>query len=402
MRSTTFRWTALAAALAVVAGACGSSSDSSSSPTAAPTTGAASAGTSAAPAGGSAAPGTGASAGSGEQFPDSIFGNLKGTVGYMDASGGTVAQAKNDTVWKNFTDKTGVNLQQDFQADTSKYVALAESGAPIPWDVLEIPTVADFEALKAKGLLQALDTSVVPVDQMATPPDPMGVPVELYTANVTWNTDKWPLSGKHPEGLEDVFNTKDFPGKRCMFNYPEFGATLESALLADGVPPDQLYPLDVERALKKLDTIKDDIVWWDTGAKDMDLFASGECDIGIAWPGRVLARVQDENAPLAIGWGSSIMANSVLAIPKDAPHPELGNALISWFLRDKQGQIDYVDRTSYITQTKDLSSADAYPEAIRKWLPLGDNGKGAIQQDDKYYAENIDAITKRFTEWLSQ
>jgi putative spermidine/putrescine transport system substrate-binding protein len=350
--------------------------------------------------GGSAAPGT---ASTDEQFPASIFGNLSGTVGFMDASGGTVAQAKNDTVWKNFTDHTGVKLQQDFQADTSKFVALAEANADIPWDVLEIPTVAEFEALKAKGLLQPLDTSVVPVDQMEPGnADEFGVAVELYTANVTWNTDKWPLSGKHPQGLEDVFNTTDFPGKRCMFNYPEFGATLESPLLADGVPPDQLYPLDVDRALKKLDTIKDDIVWWDTGAKDMELFASGECDIGIAWPGRVLARVQDENAPLAIGWGSSIMAHSVLAIPKNAPHPELGNALISWFLRDQQGQVDYVNRTSYITQTKSLSSADDYPEAIRSWLPLGDNAKGAIPQDDKYYAANMDDITSTFTAWLAQ
>ena len=402
MRSTTFKWTAVAAALVAVAGACGSSSDSSSSATEAPTSASATtaaSGGSAAPGTGSAAPGTASAA---EQFPDSIFGNLSGTVGFMDASGGTVAQAKNDTVWKNFTDQTGVKLQQDFQADTSKFVALAESGADIPWDVLEIPTVAEFEALKAKGLLQPLDTSVVPLDQMETTQDPLGAAVELYTANVTWNTDKWPLSGKHPQGLEDVFNTTDFPGKRCMFNYPEFGATLESALLADGVPPDQLYPLDVDRALKKLDTIKSDIVWWDTGAKDMELFASGECDIGIAWPGRVLARVQDENAPLAIGWGSSIMANSVLAIPKGAPHPELGNALISWFLRDKQGQIDYVNRTSYITQTKDLSAAEDYPEAIRSWLPLGDNAKGAIPQDDKYYAANMDDITKKFTAWLAQ
>ena len=55
----------------------------------------------------------------GEQFPESIFGDLSGTVGYMDASGGTVAQAKDDTVWKNFTDVTGVDLKQEFQADTA-------------------------------------------------------------------------------------------------------------------------------------------------------------------------------------------------------------------------------------------------------------------------------------------
>ena len=32
--------------------------------------------------------------------------------------------------------------------------------------------------------------------------------------------------------------------------------------MADGVAPADLYPLDIPRALAKLDTIKDEIVWW--------------------------------------------------------------------------------------------------------------------------------------------
>ena len=393
MRSKWFRVAAVAAALAAVAGACGS--DDSSSDASDTTTG-----ETAAPDASSA---TSGGADEGEQFPESIFGDLSGTVGYMDASGGTVAQAKDDTVWKNFTDVTGVDLKQEFQADTAKFVALAEAGGDMPWDVLEIPTVADFEVLKEKGLLQPLDLSVVPEDQLEPGTvDPEGVAVQLYAANVTWNTDKWPLDGTHPQGLADVFNTEDFPGKRCMFSYPEFGATLESALLADGVAPEDLYPLDVDRALAKLDTIKSDIVWWDTGAKAMELFASGECDIGIAWTGRVLARVQDEDAPLAVGWDTAISSHSVFAIPKDAPNPDLGNALISFFVRDKQGQIDYVLRTSYTTALTSLSSPEDYPEEIRPWLPLGENAPGVIPQDEQWYAENIGELTETFSAWLAQ
>ena len=36
--------------------------------------------------------------------------------------------------------------------------------------------------------------------------------------------------------------------------------------MADGVAPDKLYPLDVDRAFKKLEEIKPNItVWWTSG-----------------------------------------------------------------------------------------------------------------------------------------
>ncbi len=84
----------------------------------------------------------------------------------------------------------------------------------MPWDVLEIRPWR-LRGAQGEGLLQPLDLSVVPEDQLE--PGTVvteGVAVELYTANVTWNTDKWPLDGTHPQGLADMFNTKDFPGKR--------------------------------------------------------------------------------------------------------------------------------------------------------------------------------------------
>ncbi|MFX7784760.1 extracellular solute-binding protein, partial [Acinetobacter baumannii] len=66
--------------------------------------------------------------------------------------------------------------------------------------------------------------------------------------------------------------------------------TLEAALIADGVPMDQLYPLDLDRAFKKLDQIKSHIsLWWTTGAQSVDVIASGEVDMGVAWDSRVSA-----------------------------------------------------------------------------------------------------------------
>ena len=65
-----------------------------------------------------------------------------------------------------------------------------------------------------------------------------------------------------------------------------------------GVTPDKMYPLDVDRAFKKLEEIKPAIsVWWTSGAQSAQLLADGEADMVMAWNGRVSA-VKVEGAPV--------------------------------------------------------------------------------------------------------
>ena len=84
----------------------------------------------------------------------------------------------------------------------------------------------------------------------------------------------------------DFFDLQNFPGKRGVYNYVS-GGLPEIALVADGVAPDALYPLDMDRAYKKMDTIKDQMVWWDTGAQSAQLLADGEVSMGMSWNGRL-------------------------------------------------------------------------------------------------------------------
>ena len=90
--------------------------------------------------------------------------------------------------------------------------------------------------------------------------------------------------------MADFFDTDAYPGKRGMRKNPK--VTLEFALIADGVPTDQVYDVlsteeGVARAFAKLDTIKDDIVWWEAGAQPPQLLADGEVVFSTAWNGRV-------------------------------------------------------------------------------------------------------------------
>src|SRR5580700_1787510 len=116
---------------------------------------------------------------------------------------------------------------------------------------------------------------------------PYSVAYEFYSSVLAYSQTKYP-AGAAPDSWADFWDVKKFPGRRALRNHPL--ATLEAALMADGVAPDELYPLDVDRAFKKLEQIKPYItVWWTSGAQSAQLLNDGEVDMVMAWNGRVSA-----------------------------------------------------------------------------------------------------------------
>lgn len=325
--------------------------------------------------------------------------NLSGTLVYYDTSGGAVTAAYKASVFPSFTDKTGVTIVDDFNNGDSPFFASVKAGR-VPWSMVAFNTVADGLRAANKGYLLPLDKSIVPVDKLEPGAyGKYGIRGIVYGIILTWNTDKWPLSGKHPTSWKDFYNVEEFPGNRCLYESPQSGWVLESALLADGVSPDELYPLDVDRALKRLATIKDHTVWWSSGAESIQFLASGTCDMGIVWSGRVLSAVTKADLPLAVSWENAGYTSDLLAVPKDAPNPKAGFAFLAHWITDRESQITFVNMTGYPTSIKGLTLTD-YDKSIRPFLAAGENLAKAIEENDKYYVNNIGELTKEFSEWL--
>jgi putative spermidine/putrescine transport system substrate-binding protein len=333
-------------------------------------------------------------------LPGEIRDKVKGELVWHDASGGATTRARDETTNKDFAAETGITLKSDFNADTTKFFAAQDSGAEIPWSLIEFPTKGDFIRARDAGYLEKLDTSVVDLSKLDSDAhDEHGVDVMRYGIVLTYNTDK--LSGADaPTSLRDLYDLERFPGKRCMFKYPQFGAVLESALLADDVSRDKLYPLDLDKAFAKLDTIKADILWWSNGDDAIRLLSSGECSIGVAWSGRVYGAVTNDKAPLAIVWQDSLYSSAVYAVPKGAPNAFAGQAMIAHFIADTEGQKALVKRITYATGIVGLSPAD-YGEDVAAWIVAGDNAEKAILENADYYAKNLPDVVDRFNRWVA-
>jgi putative spermidine/putrescine transport system substrate-binding protein len=307
--------------------------------------------------------------------------------------GGTTQSSQQKDWAQPFTQASGINVLMDGPTDYGKLKAMVDSGN-VNWDVVDVE--GDFAyAAQKDGLIEPIDYSVVKKDELdprfATP-DAVGS--FYYSFVLGYNKAKY--TGAQPQTWADLFDTKRFPGKRTFYKWSAPGV-LEIALLADGVPPNKLYPLDLDRAFKKLDTIKSDIVWWSGGAQSQQLLASGEAPIGMFWNGRLHALAQT-GVPVGISWNQNLTAADMLVIPKGAKHRDAAMKYLA-AATSPQAQAKFAADTGYAPIN--VKSAALMPAAMAKTLP--DQYKDSqINLDMKYWAENRDAIAKRWYAWQSK
>ena len=219
----------------------------------------------------------------------------------IDDGGGELFKGEQIAYLNNWQKITGWTIKDLAPSpDPGQVKAQVDSGHP-QWDMFETGSNGDAMLEEQAGLLAKLDMGLLkPVidkfPKQGYAHTDYWVQYGLFGVLLTWDLRKWPMSGMHPMTPKDLFDLAKFPGKRCLFKYPEYGGTLEYPLLADGVPADKLYPLNVDRAFKKLDTIKNEIVWWSSGAESIEDIVKGDCAMGVTWHGRPALRSKEDPA----------------------------------------------------------------------------------------------------------
>jgi putative spermidine/putrescine transport system substrate-binding protein len=337
------------------------------------------------------------SGGSSESGGDAAGG---GDILFYDTSGGDVWTQLNETLFADYTTASGVTVTDDYNEAATKFFGAAESGQ-VPWSLVFFPTVNDARNAAEAGYLAEIDTSIVPLDKLVEGTyDDYGIQVGTFGMVLAWDGEAYDQA---PTSMSDLWDTKTFPGKRCFFNNPQYGWTLEAALLADGVAPSDLYPLDVDRALAKLDEIKSDITWWTSGAQSIESFENGSCDIGILWANRAASAKADNGFPMEISWDGAGYSNSVWAIPAEAPNKAAAQELLANVIDNTAGQIAFASKIpTPIPASVTAVKPDDFPAEVRPFLPIGDNVVSAIAQDTDYYTTNLDTVMDQFNRWVGQ
>ena len=331
--------------------------------------------------------------------------------------GGAYTKSQVEAYHKPWMAKTGKTIiSEDYGGGIAEIKAQVESGN-VTWDVVDVEL---SDAIRAcdEGLLETIDHSILPAAPDGTPATEDFLPGTLHdcaVANIVWSsvyvydgskTRNW----NAPKTMADFFDTKAYPGKRGLRKSPK--VTLEFALIADGVPVSQVYDVlsteeGVARAFAKLDTIKDDVVWWEAGAQPPQLLADGEVVFTTAWNGRVFNAVAAEDQPFEMVWDGQIYDLDLWVIPKGSKNKEAALDFVAFSTATEQlaAQASWISygpaRASSVAQIgtyhadESIQMADHMPTAPS-------NFANALQNDYEFWADNADQLNERFNAWLAQ
>lgn len=288
-----------------------------------------------------------------------------------------------------------VTLLQDEPTDYAALEAMVEAG-DVSWDVVDIEN--DFGLERTEHLLEPVDCVKVPCDELQ--PDlyqttGYRVPVMLWGLVMAYRTDA--LEGDAPTSWEDFFDLDRFPGARAVRSSGPGSGIIEGALLADGVDPDALYPLDVERALSKLEEIADQIVWWETGQECAELLAAGTVAMGVCYNGRVFD-IQQAGHPVEVQWNGALIQADYLVVPRGSPNVAAAMDLIAYITSaDHNARLaDFISYAPANALAVDQVDPEIEPHLATTYADV------TVARDDVWLDANFDAVATRFNEWLEE
>ncbi|WP_137391979.1 ABC transporter substrate-binding protein [Rhodoligotrophos defluvii] len=318
------------------------------------------------------------------------------------AWGGVGQEAQRAAFFDPYTKATGKVVLEDQTPVLAKIRSMVESGN-VTWDLVDQES-AEVMIGCEEGLFEKIDWSQIDRSKYAEHVH-SDCGYGIYTAGNVLAYDGNRLKDNPPKSWADFFDTKKYPGKRGLWNTPK--GALEVALMADGVPPAEVYkvlrtPEGVDRAFAKLDTIKPDILLWSSGSEFLSRLASGEYVMTYAWNGRIPTANKSDKKNLKIAWDAGYTyVTDQLAIVKGSPNAAQAMDYIKFIHQHPELQAEYAKRTYYSSTS--LASLDYLSPEVKEQLPLiPERLKYGVAVDDEFWVENLDSLTERFNVWAAQ
>ncbi|RDJ25961.1 extracellular solute-binding protein [Bosea caraganae] len=227
--------------------------------------------------------------------------------------GGDALKAMTATFGANYEKNVGGKIVMDGTGPSNGKIRAMVEAKAVTWDICDAGSAAIGE-LGPLGMLEPIDYSVV--DKSKTIPQfiyEFGVCNYLFSFVTAWDTTKI----KTTPTPADFFDIKKYPGKRMVRKDAQ--PMLELALMADGVAPDKLYPLDVKRAFAKIASIKEHLLYWENGTQSQELLRNGEVVMGWLWHTRANLLKRETKGRIDWNFNDGVLVSGLWVVPKGAP-----------------------------------------------------------------------------------
>ena len=315
--------------------------------------------------------------------------------------GGANANAQKKAYYEPFEKATGTKVVSvEYNGEQAKIKAMVEA-KKITWDIVELES-PDVGRGCDEGLFEKLDYAKIGAKADYAPKAAVtdcGIGMFVWSTVMAYDGDKLKDG---PRTWADFWDVKKFPGKRAMRKGARYN--LEFALMADGVKPADVYktlatPAGAERAFKKLTELKPSIQWWEAGAQPPQFLVAGDVAMATAYNGRIDAAAR-EGKNLKINWTNQIYDLEYYGIVKGTPNLDAAYKYLAFAL-GAAPQAEYSKNIAYgPTNTKALAKLDA--KTLGNLPTAKGNMKDALEFNIRFWADQGEALEKRFASWATQ
>ena len=317
------------------------------------------------------------------------------TIG-LAASGGMYNDVLRRIWTDDFSKQTGVKV--NLSPATSLALAKLQTVSDHPqWDLFEL-TGPEYELAVRQDLLLPIDTAIVDVKSIpAQYVKPFGIMYAVFNSCIAWDRKQVP-DARQPAGWADVWDMKALPGKRSLDPVNGGAGVMEIALLADGVPPGKLYPLDIDRAFRSLDKLgQQNIIWSNSIEETVQRLVSSEVSLASTWPFRILQADQG-GANIGFNFNQCMVEGEYLCVVKTTRNPKAAFKLIDWIISNPNACAEFSRETHYGTPNlaslkllspKDAALVPTNPAVAEKLFPA----------DDVWWSQNLEQVATRFKKW---
>ena len=316
-----------------------------------------------------------------------------GRVLRVAAWGGEVQDALRAMIWEPFGRATGCTIQEL----TTDYGQLRAGAAEEDAYVDAVVVDAEFAfGARAAGIAQPLPQGFESAADLL-PGTPQSVPAYAYAMVSAYRRDALDDPLAPPASWAEWWDAARFPGDRTLYKGPL--GTFEFALLSDGVPPGELYPLDGPRAIERLRQISGRIVdrWWESGLQPVSWLSRDRADLGSAWHYRVLAG-QNDGQPVDLVWNEGLLLADHWLIPVAAANADVAADFLRYATApEPQAALAAAVGLGPVTS----GAVDLLDPQVATSLPTHpDNLPDLIPQDVAWWATRRGEAEEQFNSWL--
>jgi len=306
------------------------------------------------------------------------------------------AEAVYAEAWgKPFEEASGIPVYLDGSGPTrGKIRAMVEAGN-VTWDVCD-SGLGTQTTLGRDGFLEPIDYSIVDKDKVLPGlAYEWGVTGYVYSSVLTWNDERF--GDDPPKDWADFWNVEKYPGKRVVWKY--MVGVLEAALMADGVAPEDVYPMDLERALSKVAEIKDHLILWDSGASSQQVFLSGEVVMGQIWHTRANILEEETGGQIKSTFNQGVVQPGVWVVPKGNPAGAAAQEFMA-SMQDPERQLILLEALG--NGPANPAASELTDEAMAARNPASpQNMARQVAQNQEWYGELHEEAEKRFIDLMS-